>query len=146
MRTDCKCHGPSGTCTIRTCWRKMPSFREVGKRLSKKFGESLKMVPSNDGRSFLVQNQEKKKAARKSLVYADESPNFCYYDRRTGSLGTYGRECNVTSDLNGCNYLCCSRGYETKKFTTVVNCGCKLNNYRVKCEQCEEHHTIQTCR
>jgi len=30
MRLQCKCHGVSGSCAMRSCYKKMPSFREVG--------------------------------------------------------------------------------------------------------------------
>lgn len=45
MRTDCKCHGLSGSCTLRTCWRKMPSLRDVGNRLKEKFDGAAKVIP-----------------------------------------------------------------------------------------------------
>ena len=45
MRTECKCHGLSGSCTLRTCWRKMPLFRDVGDRLKDKFDAAAKVIP-----------------------------------------------------------------------------------------------------
>jgi wingless-type MMTV integration site family protein 7 len=32
------------------------------------------------------------------LVYLEQSPNYCDRDFGTGSLGTYGRSCNRTSE------------------------------------------------
>lgn len=37
LQTECKCHGISGSCTVRTCWRKLPSFRQIGDALMKKY-------------------------------------------------------------------------------------------------------------
>ncbi|XP_017324609.1 protein Wnt-6 isoform X3 [Ictalurus punctatus] len=42
MRTECKCHGLSGSCTLRTCWKKLPRFREVGNRLLERFNGASK--------------------------------------------------------------------------------------------------------
>ena len=45
MRTECKCHGLSGSCTLRTCWRKLPLFRDVATRLKEKFDGAAKVIP-----------------------------------------------------------------------------------------------------
>ena len=37
LQTECKCHGVSGSCTVRTCWRTLPSFRQIGDALMKKY-------------------------------------------------------------------------------------------------------------
>ena len=52
MRTECKCHGLSGSCTLRTCWRKMPLFRDVGNRLKEKFDGAAKVIPGELFRLF----------------------------------------------------------------------------------------------
>ncbi|XP_067928150.1 protein Wnt-1-like [Watersipora subatra] len=45
---QCKCHGMSGSCTMRTCWMRMPSFRQVGELLKEKFDGASKVYAGND--------------------------------------------------------------------------------------------------
>ncbi|XP_049803160.1 protein Wnt-6 [Schistocerca nitens] len=148
MRTECKCHGLSGSCTLRTCWRKMPPFRDVGNRLKERFDGAAKVIPSNDGRSFMPEGPTIKQPERTDLVYSEDSPDFCLPNRRTGSLGTQGRECNATSPgVDGCELLCCSRGYDTRVVREKVNCKCRFRwCCEVTCKTCVERRSINTCR
>lgn len=44
LQTECKCHGVSGSCTVRTCWRTLPSFRQIGDALMKKYYRSRPVI------------------------------------------------------------------------------------------------------
>lgn len=43
LRTECKCHGVSGSCAMRTCWKNLPSFHTVGNIMMRKYRKA-KMV------------------------------------------------------------------------------------------------------
>ncbi|XP_067001792.1 protein Wnt-6 [Anabrus simplex] len=148
MRTECKCHGLSGSCTLRTCWRKMPPFRDVGNRLKERFDGAAKVIPSNDGRSFIPEGPTIKPPSRLDLVYSEDSPDFCKPNRKTGSLGTQGRHCNATSPgVEGCELLCCGRGFDTYHTKEKVNCQCRFKwCCEVTCSTCLEKKAISICR
>ena len=52
--------------------------------------------------------------------------------------GTQGRPCNRTSlGMDGCNLLCCGRGYNTQKTTIRERCNCKFHwCCHVECKMC----------
>lgn len=63
MRELCKCHGVSGSCATKTCWRQISKFREVGDHLKKMYKQALKIdlakieSGSNDQGNNLISNQ-----------------------------------------------------------------------------------------
>ncbi|CAB4057450.1 WNT4 [Lepeophtheirus salmonis] len=111
MKIQCKCHGVSGSCELKTCWRSIASFRII------------------------------------DLVYLKNSPDYCDFDMQRGSLGTHGRECNPNSDnVNGCNIMCCNRGFITRKEKRVERCKCKFHwCCYVECEECFREVQVSTC-
>ncbi|XP_076165527.1 protein Wnt-7b isoform X1 [Ptiloglossa arizonensis] len=210
LQTECKCHGVSGSCTVRTCWRTLPSFRQIGDALMKKYyrarpvvaitppppptmqsldtlhSTSAEMVPilGNDAktqgkpndvgksrhdrqppkkvvkprRPHLVLKRTKSSGGlgmgqkripkRSELVFLQPSPNYCEPDLAQGSLGTQGRYCNRTSKgTDGCDLMCCGRGYNTHQFTRTWQCRCKFHwCCRVHCETCTERTEEYTCK
>lgn len=147
MRTDCKCHGLSGSCTLKTCWRRMPPFREVGNRLKERFDGAAKVIAGNDGHSFIPEGETIKPPGKMDLVYSEDSPSFCTPNATLGSFGTQGRECNATSQgEEGCSILCCGRGHRNELREVVHNCKCRFVwCCEVKCQICKQNLTISTC-
>nr|CDI40102.1 WNT6 protein [Euperipatoides kanangrensis] len=147
MRTECKCHGLSGSCTLKTCWRKLPIFRDVGDRLKEKFDGAAKVMAGNDGLSIIPVGATIKPPAKDDLIYSEDSPDFCEPNKKVGSLGTHGRECNHTSQgVGGCELLCCSRGYEKLQQNITENCRCRfIWCCEVVCDTCAVLKTIFRC-
>ena len=45
MSHSCRCHGVSGSCAVRTCWRALPTFPKVGDLLKLKYETSVEINP-----------------------------------------------------------------------------------------------------
>ncbi|XP_061411816.1 protein Wnt-6 isoform X2 [Lethenteron reissneri] len=148
MRVECKCHGLSGSCALRTCWKKMPPFREVGDRLKDRFDGAFKVMGSNDGKTLLPVGHNIKPPGSHDLIYSAESPDFCSANRKTGSLGTRGRTCNSTAlDMSGCDLLCCGRGARQETLTFQENCQCRFQwCCVVHCKKCTVQRELSICQ
>ncbi|KAK7803572.1 hypothetical protein U0070_004208 [Myodes glareolus] len=154
MKLECKCHGVSGSCTTKTCWTTLPKFREVGHLLKEKYNAAVQVEVVRASRlrqpTFLriKQLRSYQKPMETDLVYIEKSPNYCEEDAATGSVGTQGRLCNRTSPgADGCDTMCCGRGYNTHQYTKVWQCNCKFHwCCFVKCNTCSERTEVFTCK
>nr|CAH7747320.1 unnamed protein product [Callosobruchus chinensis] len=90
LRTQCKCHGVSGSCNIKTCWRALPSMNEIGMKMLQKYTNAMEVK-----RGFLEkissEDKRKKRSSSAQLVYISKSPDYCTKDEKLGSFGTVGR-------------------------------------------------------
>lgn len=135
----CKCHGVSGSCSLKTCWLQLADFRKVGDLLKEKYDSAAAMKINRKGKLELVNNRFNPPTAD-DLVYLDQSPDYCVKNETTGSLGTTGRLCNKTSEgMDGCELMCCGRGYDQFKTVQVERCHCKFHwCCYVKCKKCTQ--------
>ncbi|XP_039199914.1 protein Wnt-16 isoform X1 [Crotalus tigris] len=149
MSINCRCHGVSGSCALKTCWRTMSSFAKVGSFLKEKYENSIQI---SDSLRRKIRRKEKSQRNtpihKEDLLYINRSPNYCMEDRKLGVSGTQGRECNRTSaGLDGCNLLCCGRGYNTQVVRHVERCECKFVwCCYVRCRRCETVTDVHTCK
>nr|P21551.1 RecName: Full=Protein Wnt-1; Flags: Precursor [Ambystoma mexicanum]CAA38991.1 Wnt-1 [Ambystoma mexicanum] len=156
MKQECKCHGMSGSCAVRTCWMRLPTFRAVGDFLKDRFDGASRVIYGNKGsnRASRVQthhlepeNPTHKPPSPQDLVYFEKSPNFCTYNGKTGTSGTSGRVCNSSSlGLDGCELLCCGRGYRTKTQRVTERCHCTFHwCCHVSCLNCTNTQVLHEC-
>ncbi|XP_007897604.1 protein Wnt-2b-A [Callorhinchus milii] len=148
MKLECKCHGISGTCTVRTCWNAMSDFRKTGDYLRKRYHLAVQVTMNQDGTGFTVANRRTAQLMKTELVYFENSPDYCVLDKAIGSLGTAGRVCNKSSrGTDGCEVMCCGRGYDTRRATRVSQCECKFHwCCTVRCRDCQEMVDVHTCK
>ncbi|XP_046338482.1 protein Wnt-1-like isoform X1 [Haliotis rufescens] len=165
LKQECKCHGMSGSCTIKTCWMRLPAFRNVGDILKDRFDGATRVLPDNEGKAqvkgnkgrgrgrrrrrfnFNPVNVNHKKPGRRDLVYFENSPSFCEKDNGIGFQGTLGRECNATSiGVDGCDLMCCGRGHTTEKYIVTERCSCTFHwCCHVKCKTCTRTKVKHSC-
>ncbi len=79
----CKCHGVSGSCQQRTCWKRTSTLQTIGEHLTGKFA-----------RAHLLESNESSVPRNSELVYIEQSPSFCQPLAHLRTPGVSGRLCN----------------------------------------------------
>ncbi|CAH2068791.1 unnamed protein product, partial [Iphiclides podalirius] len=108
MRTKCTCHGVSGSCSVRTCWRALPPMARVAASLA---AEAARAGP-------LRAHNRRRARPRPRLRYVTPSPDYCEPEPAAGSLGTHGR-------------YAAARGPDD----VIYRYGCLVSVYKRKSEQ-----------
>lgn len=149
MKVECKCHGVSGSCELKTCWRSVASFRMIGEMLKKKFdvAQEVRQRKRRGRRMLEPRFQRFKPHTDTDLVFLKESPNYCDFNMKQGSLGTQGRECNpIGNGPESCAEMCCDRGHTKRTERRVERCKCKFHwCCFVQCEECYREVEVSTC-
>ncbi|XP_042370074.1 protein Wnt-16, partial [Plectropomus leopardus] len=147
MSTHCRCHGVSGSCAVKTCWKTVAPFERVGVYLKEQYERSVQ-VSDRSRRKTRRKDQRRLPVHAHQLIFFNKSPNYCVEDPRRGVAGTRGRRCNRTSaGSDSCVLLCCGRGYNTHLVRHVQRCECKFVwCCYVRCRRCESMNDMHTCK
>ncbi|XP_054707008.1 protein Wnt-2b-like [Uloborus diversus] len=145
-KKECKCHGVSGSCVSRTCWLALSEFDRVGHFLKGQYDGAVQVTVDQQGR--LVSAPDRKPYSKADLVYYEPSPDYCTVDKTAGTLGTAGRECKKNSPgTDGCDLMCCGRGFDTKRMEIITKCRCKFHwCCYVQCDECRQWKDVHTCK
>ncbi|XP_032822234.1 protein Wnt-9a [Petromyzon marinus] len=142
VRTTCKCHGVSGSCTVRTCWLQLAPFPEIGRKLKQRYDTAVKVLSVSNEAAGEGSLARSRRPPVSELVYVEDSPSYCRASRF--SPGTANRSC-----LKGrnCDSVCCGRGYNTRVHTAEQPCHCQVHwCCYVQCQQCSKREEIYTCK
>jgi hypothetical protein len=161
MRQVCKCHGVSGSCSVKVCWKVMPEFRTIAHQLLNRYNQASHIKETKPAakrvQKLLILNRRSAASStsdsavstvnyKDNLVFLDKSPNFCKRDKYLDTVGTHGRICSLTTEaakasasIDSCEYLCCGRGYYSKVVETEEECECEFQwCCSVKCKKCKK--------
>ena len=152
----CVCHGPSGSCSVRTCISEIPSIFEIGDVLRAKYDEAVRVnvVVGQNGET-MIQRADRRREQEGAplsteLIFIQASTNHCsIYPEYTTS-----RHCQPRSELTPvsskfyppCEDFCCSGEYESTQKTIVETCNCYFEFCcNLICDLCEKTYTEYRC-
>ncbi|CDS40455.1 wingless type MMTV integration site family [Echinococcus multilocularis] len=143
----CKCHGMSGSCSLRTCWTQLSPFPRVGQRLQERYESAIKVKFNRRGTQLRRANRHLRQITSDHLIYLEESPNFCAVNPLTGRTLTSGRECRLQGHANErCTVLCCGRGHRTYTREVRERCYCQFHwCCSVECQTCSRREEVHIC-
>ena len=150
LLTECKCHGLSGTCKLKTCWKRLAPFDMVGTELKLKYRQAVRVefkqrkLKERVGDAYRPVSREDRK-----MVYLEPSPDYCVRNLTAGSYGMLGRTCN-SEDMptDSCIDLCnsCNMRHKTVNHYEEVDCRCKFFwCCEFRCDKCTKQTSITTC-
>nr|XP_028571721.1 protein Wnt-11b-like [Podarcis muralis] len=150
LETMCKCHGVSGSCTVKTCWKGLRDLATIGSELKSKYLEATQVMPWLVGsrRQLAPRGGRLRPLKADELAYLVHSPTYCLKNPKLGSLGTQDRPCNKTSaGSGGCRLLCCGRGYNTYAERVEEKCRCRYHwCCYVTCKKCQRVVEKHVCK
>ncbi|PAV60757.1 hypothetical protein WR25_25424 [Diploscapter pachys] len=142
MRTECKCHGVSGSCVTKTCWKVANRLSNITTLLRKKYTNAQQVIVKPNSNALIIQSitssgrgrtgrylseAKANKIAKSDLIYLEDSPDYC-------SIDMSGRECG-----DNCNEICCGRGWKTIRELVEEPCHCQFVwCCEVKCQTCRK--------
>lgn len=145
----CVCHGPTGNCVSKICYRWLPDIQYVSQKLYKKYQSTVKVKLKN-GRK-LISAEKERSLTKTDLVYT-ERLNYCKRIANLGIPGTQGRLCSNHTpqsgdDMTSCEIFCCGRGYNPSVLRSKRACSCKFTwCCEVTCKECVDDVTEYRCK
>ncbi|CAI4229572.1 unnamed protein product [Auanema sp. JU1783] len=155
MQKQCKCHGVSGSCVTKTCWKVVPRFDQFATMLREKYELAQQVTADPDSSTLMVRapvsekgrserylkEVEKTQVVKNDLIFLDPSPDYCKLEYN-GAATTRGRECG-----DHCDQICCGRGFNIVREIVDEPCECKfIWCCEVKCKTCKKIVNRHYCR
>ncbi|KAI6175858.1 Protein Wnt-4 [Aphelenchoides bicaudatus] len=151
IERKCKCHGVSGSCSVKTCWNVVPEMPKLVAELHRKYNQAIQVEMAPNSTSLILANQTTLSTSRQQrslkpkdqkpplnyLVFIENAPDTCSLRQANGTPLSAGRECLNKQD---CDNLCCGRGFISVREVHMVRCNCQfVYCCRVECQKCAEN-------
>ncbi|KAI6218900.1 Protein Wnt-4 [Aphelenchoides besseyi] len=136
--SQCKCHGVSGSCQQKTCWKKTADLTSITDHITERYYKAKQVA------------NEMTKVRNSDLIYLEPSPQTCtpytYEIQQRRSLPRVCNWRNETHSMGDCNSLCCGRGFTVRHEPVTYKCDCKfIWCCKLQCNECLQHQWISTC-
>uniref|UniRef100_A0A175C1Q6 Protein Wnt n=1 Tax=Halisarca dujardinii TaxID=2583056 RepID=A0A175C1Q6_HALDU len=141
-RKECKCHGMTGDCISKTCFKKVKSPRVIAEFIKRDLyhkAEKVALLDKLHGAELFTVKPIPTKPSHTSLVFTEDSPNYCVSNSiEYGALNVSGRECVESQQLYHhhrkgiCDEICCN-GHRVVVTEEEYICRCVMNDCQTTC-------------
>ena len=150
METVCKCQGLSGSCTVKTCYQRIPVMAAIGRSLLTSYKYAERVLDTRHDGTWVLYDLQGVQPRDEDLIYMDSTnpDQFCEPNDAVGSVGTSGRLCSTTStDSDACANLCCERGHNSVRKRVNYDCNCRFvyDHLEMRCSRCNTTVTETRC-
>lgn len=130
MISSCKCHGVSGSCQQKTCWKRAAPISELTEHLIHKYEKAKLYTEENSKKTT-------------DLVFLEGSPDTCNEESVAGKVCAWRNE---THSHGNCDKLCCGNGFSIRHEVVRVKCDCQFVwCCNLVCKDCIQHTWVSTC-
>ncbi|VDP60758.1 unnamed protein product [Schistosoma curassoni] len=149
----CKCHGVSGSCAQRVCFRQLRRIDTelMQKALKMRYLAAKQVSEGKNGeliaKTFIGNGFIDEVVKPEELVFSEHSPDYCNVEPQRGSVGTRDRICTLKdTGTSNCVNMCCGRGYRNVTKREIVQCNCRMAyGFKVQCDECNIETVTQRC-
>uniref|UniRef100_A0A0N5BP82 Protein Wnt n=1 Tax=Strongyloides papillosus TaxID=174720 RepID=A0A0N5BP82_STREA len=136
--SSCKCHGVSGSCQQKTCWKKTADLRQIVKYLTERYHKAKRVL------------SDEAKPKSNDLIYIEPSPDICSsLHKHLQQRRSLPRVCNWRNETHSegdCGRLCCGKGFRVDHEVVTYKCDCKFKwCCNLECNDCISHRWVSTC-
>lgn len=149
FKRECKCHGVTGGCNLKTCWRQLQPLALLGSKLKLKYRSALQVVFVDSKLREATNSELRSDKMDKKLVFLEDSPDFCEQNDILGYPGMLGRTCSSDDvTTKRCRSMCniCKMKPITVEKRKEFDCRCQFVwCCSVQCETCTRIYSETTC-
>ncbi|KAH8242937.1 hypothetical protein KR032_003144 [Drosophila birchii] len=151
LQKECRCKqpGPSpGQCLEEECVAVLKPFENLAQDLLKMYDDAIQLDSTSSNLKIMWEN-----IPLDTLVFMEDSPNYCEPEATGRWKGTRGRVCSKDRSSSveerlSCQQLCRVCGYRARSqhLKTERRCNCKLVwGFRLQCDVCVQLERQYTC-
>ncbi|EDX13092.1 wnt inhibitor of Dorsal protein [Drosophila simulans] len=151
LEQECRCKQPGavqGECQEEECVAVLKPFEAIAQDLLQMYDDAIQLEGASSNLKIMWQN-----IPLDSLVFMQDSPNYCERDATGLWKGTRGRQCSKDGSGSleerlSCQQLCRVCGYRVRSqhVRTERRCNCKLVwGFRLQCDVCVQLERQYSC-
>ncbi|KAH8358642.1 hypothetical protein KR093_001494 [Drosophila rubida] len=150
LEQECRCkqQGAQGNCLEEQCVQVLRPFDLLAQQLQQMYDDAIQLDGTTSNLKIMWEN-----IPLDSLVYMEDSPNYCEPEASGRWAGTRGRQCSKTGGSSveerlSCQQLCrvCGFRVRSQHVRHERRCNCKLVwGFRLQCDVCVQLERQYSC-